>query len=264
MSNAPDTPVRSPSYPAWPLAEAVTAVRKIEAQYRSAKVDRQAAAKIIGYSGLSGPANKALAALAQFGLVERAGKGEMRVTDRARAILHPDSPEEKRSELRSAALEPQLFRELQERWPNMIPPEDGVIMYFNRKGFNQSAIRPAAKAYLETLLYLEEENASESHGNEDEAAPDDAVEQPSESVMEPQAVNAASRSTPLPALPAIGAAALNKLNMNIQADVVHLSAVLDYRGLSMLEKKIASLKVLMAPDDIEEDAGDDEDDTDLA
>jgi hypothetical protein len=53
---------------------------------------------------------------------------------------------------------------MQDRWPKMIPPEEGVITYFNRRGFNPSAIRPAAKAYLQTLLFLEQEGASESHG----------------------------------------------------------------------------------------------------
>ena len=164
MSNA--QPIRSPSYPNMSLSDAIGHVRKIEGQYRQSPVDREIAAKILGYSSLSGPANKSLAALAQYGLVERAGKGEMRVTQRARAILHPNDDGEYRSELRAAALEPQLFRELQERWPNMMPPEDGIVSYLNRKGFNQTAIRPAAKAYLRTLLFLEEAGASESHGLE--------------------------------------------------------------------------------------------------
>lgn len=166
MSNPGTNAIRSPSYPNMSLAEAVAAVRKIEEQYRMAKVDRLDGAKLIGYSSLSGPANKALAALAQYGLVERAGKGEMRVTERARAILHSSTNGEKLENLKWAAMEPSLFRELGERFPNMTPPEDGVITYLNRQGFNRTAVRPAAKAYLETLLYLREMGASESHGNE--------------------------------------------------------------------------------------------------
>lgn len=65
VSTAPENPVRSTSYPVLSLADAIAAVPKIEAQYRSTKVDREIAAKMIGYSGLSGPANKSLAALAQ-------------------------------------------------------------------------------------------------------------------------------------------------------------------------------------------------------
>lgn len=159
----PGKPIRSPSYPNASLSEAISHVRKIEQLYRSSSIDREVAAKIIGYSSLSGPANKALAALAQYGLVERAGKGEMRVTSRAQAILHPNSDQEQHESLLQAALEPQLFRELQERFPDMVPPEDGVVTYLNRQGFNQSAIRPAAKAYLQTLTFLEESGVSGSH-----------------------------------------------------------------------------------------------------
>lgn len=264
MSTAPDNPVRSPSYPVMSLADAVAAVHKIEGQYRSSKVDREIAAKMIGYSSLSGPANKALAALAQYGLVERAGKGEMRVTPRARAILHPDNAVEKRNELQAAALEPSLFREMKERWPDVMPPEEAVISYFNRRGFNPSAIRPAARAYLQTLLYLEEEGDSDSHGRESPAGAGDGSEATSPEPAMQASLQTRSPAAPLPAaLEAIAdrvaALPLNKINMNIQSDVVHLSATLNYRGLTMLEKKIANLKALMEPDDSEEDRTDDDD-----
>jgi hypothetical protein len=252
-------PVRSPSYPSTPLRDAVEQVRKIEALYRTGAVDREAAAKLIGYSGLSGPANKALAALAQFGLVERAGKGEMRVTDRARAILYSDDMEERQQELRAAALEPALFRELQERWRDIIPPEDGVIMFLNRQGFNQSAVRPAARAYIETLLFLEEQGATESHGTQ----VDEATESGSMNTTTPS-------ETPKPPLghlkPTIAAAyanpglKLNRVDMNIQGDRVHINGLLDLAGLEALEKKIQALKVLLesaAPTDTSDGSDDD-------
>ena len=166
VSTSTPKPIRSPAYPAVPLRDAISNVKKIEAAYRRSSVDREAAAKLIGYSGLSGPANKTLAALAQYGLVERAGKGEMRVTALAQAVLHPDNEAEKRRALREAAFGSGLFQELQERWPNMVPPEDGVVTYLYRQGFNQSAIKPAARAYLQTLSLLEEAGAGESHGLE--------------------------------------------------------------------------------------------------
>lgn len=153
-------PIRSPAYPSMSLADALEAVRKIEHNYRTSRVDRVSAAKLIGYSSLSGPANKALAALAQYGLVERAGKGEMRVSPRATAILHPDSPAERAESLKLAAFEPSLFKDLRDRYPDMVPPEDGVVTYLNRKGFNQTAIRPAVKAYLQTLQFLQSEGAN--------------------------------------------------------------------------------------------------------
>jgi len=171
MSNGNSKPIRSPSYPSLPLRDAMEAVRKIEAKYRSAPVPREEAAKIMGYSSLSGPANKALAALASYGLLERAGKGEARVTERARAILHFDSKQEKKDGLIAAALEPQLFREIRERYQGLVvPPEEGVVNYLNRQGFNPNAVRPAARAFLQTMSYLEELGATESYGSEVDGA----------------------------------------------------------------------------------------------
>lgn len=181
-SAAAPKPIRSPSYPSYGLAEAIGQVRKIEAQYRLSPVDRVEGAKLIGYSSLSGPAAQALSALANYGLVERAGKGEMRVTALAQAILHPNTEDEKRKALRRAAFEPGLFREFQERWPNITPPEDGIVTYLNRQGFNQTATKPAARAYLQTLAFLEEAGATESHGAmppaDAESSPPDAAGNP--------------------------------------------------------------------------------------
>lgn len=163
MSTSPA--VRSPAYPSLSLQDAIDAVAKIESQYRTAPVDREVAAKVLGYSGLTGASNTTLAALAHYGLVERAGKGHMRVTPRARAILHAQNAAEKVENLRAAGFQPDVFCELQERFPGLIPPEDGVVTHLNRQGFNQSAVRPAAKAYLSTLAYLQEMGASGSHGH---------------------------------------------------------------------------------------------------
>jgi hypothetical protein len=157
--------IRSPSYPNMPLREAIEAIGKIETPYRSSPVDRANAVKLIGYSSLSGPANKALAALAAYGLLERAGKGEARVSERARDILHAESPAQRNARLFEAAMEPALYRELRERFAEIpVPPIDGVMTYLNRKGFNPNAVRPAAKAFLETMSYLQEVGATDSHG----------------------------------------------------------------------------------------------------
>ncbi len=162
---SPQSPIRSPSYPNMPLREAIESIGKIEKLYRSSPVDRLEAAKLIGYTALSGPANKALAALAAYGLLDRAGKGEARVTERARDILHANSQEERIARIMQAAMEPALFRELRERFEGVtVPPEEGVITYLNRQEFNPNAVRPAAKAFLETMSYLQEVGANDSHG----------------------------------------------------------------------------------------------------
>ncbi|MEM6388705.1 MAG: hypothetical protein AAF825_02585 [Pseudomonadota bacterium] len=162
-------PIRSPAYPSMSLEDAVAAVKKIEAQYRGSPIDREDGAKLLGYSGGTGPANKALAALAAYGLVERAGKGMMRVTSRARSIIHPDSEVDRGRELAQAALEPKLFKELRERFEDIdVPPMDGVVTYLNREGFNPTAVGPAAKAFISTMEFIQSLRESESHVSEAE------------------------------------------------------------------------------------------------
>ncbi|WP_299649368.1 hypothetical protein [uncultured Tateyamaria sp.] len=164
-------PIRSPAYPSMSLEDAVGAVEKIEAQYRGSPVDREDGAKLLGYSGATGPANKALAALASYGLVERAGKGMMRVTSRARSIIHPDNDADRNEELAQAALEPKLFKELRDRFEDIaVPPMDGVVTYLNREGFNPTAVGPAAKAFINTMQFIQSRGESESH------VPDDSVD----------------------------------------------------------------------------------------
>ena len=165
MSNGDSKQIRSPSYPVLSLGDAVAGVGKIEAQYRANAVERVSAAKLLGYSSLSGPAAKALAALASYGLVASSGKGEIRVTERARAILHAQSPEERSNNLYDAAVEPPLYRQLMERFEGIVPPEDGVITHLNRQGFNPTAVRPAAKAFLHTMSYLQERGVMDSPGD---------------------------------------------------------------------------------------------------
>src|SRR5262249_44720231 len=85
-------------------------------------------------------------------------------TELARDILHPSNESDRKAKLRTAALTPALFGELLERFPgHSVPPEDGVITYLNRQGFNPNAVRHAARAFLQTMSHLEQIGAFDSH-----------------------------------------------------------------------------------------------------
>lgn len=158
-------PIQSPSYPSLALPDAVEAVRKIEAAYRGSPADRVDAAKLLGFSGATGPSNMALAALAGYGLVERAGKGMLRVTPLARSILHPSDENERVTGLRAAALTPRLYQEIRDQFPDLpVPPEGGIVTYLNRRGFNPNAVPTAAKAFLKTAKWVQELGEPESNG----------------------------------------------------------------------------------------------------
>ncbi|TPG39528.1 hypothetical protein EAH79_12415 [Sphingomonas koreensis] len=159
------------------LAKAVASVQKIFDADRQAPVDRAVAAKHVGYAGQSGASDKALASLAHYGLLEKAGKGETRVTQLAVDILHPDTAGDRRAALRSAGLNPGIFQEIFDRYDGRLPSEEALRSYLLRAGFQNIAINPVVNAYAETFRYLEQEKAFESRGadgesGEESAAPD--------------------------------------------------------------------------------------------
>ena len=156
--------IRSPGYPSIPLKEAIDLVRKLYDHSRHNVTDRDAAVKDLGYKGITGQSAKMLANLSHFGLVEKAGKGGIKVTDMAAKILHPHTPQERATALLEAAYEPGLFFEIKEQWPDGFVSENALRAYLMRKGFASVAVHPVMKAYFETYDFLRQENATESHG----------------------------------------------------------------------------------------------------
>jgi hypothetical protein len=122
-------------------------------------IDRETAAKHVGYSGLSGAADKALATLKHYNLLERSGTGQTRVTQVAMDIIHPDSDEDRKSALLTAGMGPDIFSEIQERFPSSPPSESALTSWLVRENFQNRAIKPIVKSYTETYRYLEREGA---------------------------------------------------------------------------------------------------------
>lgn len=208
----------------------------------------------MGYSGLTGRSLKVLAALIQFGLLERAGKGDVRVTQRAVEILHGIDPADRNEAMLEAALAPQLFRDIHERFPDGIPAESAIKSFLIKQDFMDVAIGPAINAFMETYRAVEHIRESESHGGASSDASDSGQAQ-QETPMQPQPQPFVAASDPVTASAiASGIPDLNKINMDIRGDRVLLSGLLDVRGLRLLKKRIESLEALLAPLDPEDDA----------
>jgi hypothetical protein len=231
------------------LAEVVEFAEKIHAFDRQHPVSREVAAKHLGFSGLTGSSDRALSALLHFGLAEKAAKGEIRITDLALQIIHPNSRVEKREALREAAFRPELFRELHERYPGEPPSESSLRSHLNRSNFAQAAIGPASRAYLETCHYLQREGAYESDPEPAEVRSESAPQprQGEPTLMHATAPHQAPPPGPTP--PAFAAElALNEPNINIQGQrLVRIDALLDAQGLIELESTIQALKMLIKP-----------------
>jgi hypothetical protein len=161
---------QSPGYPNAPLPKAINSIRQVFDADRRNPIDRDLAAKHIGYGGSSGAADKAIATLGHYGLTEKVGKGEIRVSQLALDIIHPNKPEDRKRALLQAAFSPQIFKDLRERFPEGHVSEGALESYLKRENFLDRAIVPVTRAYLETCRFLEQEKALESGGGGDEKA----------------------------------------------------------------------------------------------
>lgn len=158
--------VRSPSYPGIPLKQALLRARDLFELERHNPMSREAAARLLGYSGLTGGSNALLSDLSAYGLIERVGKGEIRVSQNLVKIIHPNDQAEYTEALTTAAMSPKLFTMLRERFPDHLPSDGNLEGYLVRMGFSSAGTKPAKKAFLETFQYLQEETGSESHSDE--------------------------------------------------------------------------------------------------
>ena len=174
--------VQSPGYPNMSLPKALASVKKIHDADRRNPIDREVAAKHLGYSGLSGASDKAIASLSHFGLTEKTGKGEIRVSNLAVDILHPNSINERNKALLEAAFNPTIFSDLRERFGDHVS-EGALVSYLKRENFLDRAINPVVHSYLDTCRYLEQEKAFESGGPQAADAPESEDEDGDERVF---------------------------------------------------------------------------------
>lgn len=173
--------LRSPGYPNIGIEQALETVRKLYDKVRRNPIDREAAAKEIGYSGLTGPAAKMLSNLSHFGLIEKAGMGDLRVCELAVEALygHPDS--KRKRAIRTAAFSPELFKLIQERHSDGYVSEHALRNLLKREGFAEVAIAPAVNSYLSTYSYLQERGVAGDEKTYDDSDEDFAIERQPES-----------------------------------------------------------------------------------
>jgi hypothetical protein len=248
--------MRSPSYPSVPLKQAIDLVSKIHRSCRSNVITRENAVHEMGYSGLTGRSMKVLSALLQFGLLEKAGTGDVKVTQRAVDILHGIDESDRNEATLEAAYAPQLFRDIHERFPDGIPSEGVIRSYLIQQDFVDVAIGPAITAFMETYRTVEHiRDYTQQANGSDEVAHAPSNNNEAAIRKEEAPVIQTLPATSIPQSPANGQ--LNKINMDIRGDQVSISGLLNLKGLELLEKKIAALKLLLTVYTDANDTGDD-------
>jgi hypothetical protein len=197
------TRIRSPGYPGISLSKAIEIVDKLYSKVRGNAIDREAAVKDMGFSGLTGHSAKILADLGHFNLVEKSGKGGVKVTDLAARILHPHNSREKAAALREAAYSPELFSQFKANWPDGHVSENVLRAWLMRSGFASVAIHPIIRSYMDTYVFLQQENAGDSYDeqvrpaldSQDRASADAGIQLPAIREQERAAVVDAPQSS---------------------------------------------------------------------
>lgn len=169
---------RSPNYPAVGLPEAIERIRAIHDAEHQNPAAPEVMAQHLGYSGINGASLKLLSALSKYGLLEKAGDGELQVSDRAIDILFPEGDQRKLA-IEAAATSPVLFSNLREKWPNRLPSDENLRAHLIRRQFAQSAISDVIRTFRETFDLVARESGqydTDSEKSHDEG--ESAMQQP--------------------------------------------------------------------------------------
>jgi hypothetical protein len=140
---------RSGRYPGVSLKDALEAAEKLYKAERQAPVSNETAAGKMGYKGLSGPARVMIGSLRQYGLIDKVGVGQFRLSRLAIQALH-GTAEQKAQAIKEAALKPPLFAELCKT--HLDGSEENIKSYLiTAKEFIDTGARNAAKAFRDTM-----------------------------------------------------------------------------------------------------------------
>lgn len=155
--------IRSPNYPALSLPVAIDRVTALYKAMHTHAGPREVIAKGMGFNTLNGASATAISALHKYGLLEKQGD-DIKVSERALRILHPNSPQEKAEAVREAAFDPPLFAELADRFPDKLPNEELLRNYLVRKGFVPAAAQTVLLSYRETSELVDREAQEHDSG----------------------------------------------------------------------------------------------------
>lgn len=153
---------RSPGFPFIPLQKAlerIDAVRIAEGGRPKHFAPIASACKAWGMGPKTGPAIQTVAALGHFGLCDFEGSGESRAirpSDLAIRILldkQPISPE-RDGLVKRAALNPNVHKELWEKWADALPSDHTFETYLIlEKGFSETGARDLMAEYKATIAF---------------------------------------------------------------------------------------------------------------
>jgi hypothetical protein len=147
--------IRSPKYPIVGLKSAIDKLAALYDHIKTSTADNDVAAKAWGYGGqkICGPALQMISTLTQFGLIDRASAGKIKISDSGLDILLPHTVYDKTAAIQTAASRPMIFRELMNQYPEDLPSDDIIKAYLLRRKpspYTEDAATKIIKSFKET------------------------------------------------------------------------------------------------------------------
>lgn len=144
--------MRSPNYPMFGLAEAISKIKVIFDHEKRNPTPPEVLLQHLGYTKDSGTGGRALSALRQFGLLEDQS-GNLAVSHLAFSLLYSDDGTIDKEEcLQAAAIKPNIFNELVVAFPDGLPSDASLKSFLiTKKGFNPDSVSEFIKVFKETI-----------------------------------------------------------------------------------------------------------------
>jgi len=146
---------KSPNAPAYSLQECQEDTRKIFRAEGQVPISRESIAEHLSLAAQSGPFNRKLSSLRQYGLLDPMGK-DLRVSDLFLRIEHAPDESERRRSRREALGRPTIFQSLLAQYENSGMPSDinltnQLVLKYR---FTKKNAETVAKAFLESCRFV--------------------------------------------------------------------------------------------------------------
>ena len=159
---------RSPNFPALSLEEALNKAEIICGYDGRNLTSTATVLKHLGFAKLTGISGRVIAAMRQFGLLDRSD-GKYRITDAAYKILHLSGESEDRWEaIREAAQKPAIYSDLLSTHTDGLPSDTALKDYLiAEKRFNPASVDTFVRAFKETIWFAKLGSGSYNGGADD-------------------------------------------------------------------------------------------------
>lgn len=147
---------KSPNAPAYSLQDALEDARRIFRIENQMPISRESIAEHLSLAAQSGPFNRKLSSLRQYGFLEPVGK-DLRISDLFLRVDHANDDTERRQALREALARPAIFQELLNQFDNAgggLPSDlnltNQLVLKFR---FTRTNAETVAKSFLESARF---------------------------------------------------------------------------------------------------------------